>query len=244
MDPVRQLAQLVDRELELAPRPPPAASRRAAARARRARPSRAAAAQARSGAAGRRRVGRARSAAARCPRRRSCARARRAAAASRNCSRSVTTAARLRVESTATAMKSCVLSTLRVIEVKWNGPCVVGRVPDDEDRRHGERERGAALPEAQRGPDQRREDEVGERAGASRRELGQPRRTRPRAAPASSQRAAPPALRQRPVPGQRERHDEQRAGRVAEPPGAPDGREYRGCRSRPRRAARSCRPSR
>ena len=37
-------------------------------------------------------------------------------------SRSVTAAARLSVVSVATAMKSCVVSTLRVIELTWKGP--------------------------------------------------------------------------------------------------------------------------
>ena len=120
---------------------------------------------------------------------------------------------------------------------------VVRHVPDGEDRGDGDAERCAALPEAKRGPDQQREDQVHDRGRVSRGEGGQPDDGRQEHGSLEPAPAAP-ALRQRLVPGQRERHDEQRAGGIAEPPRAPDGRDAVERRSPRRRAARSRRRSR
>ena len=82
-------------------------------------------------------------------------RARDARRPSPNSSRSATTAARQNVVSAATAMNSWVLTTLSVIDENTNGADVVRRVPDREAGDDGDRERRAVLAEAQRRPDQR-----------------------------------------------------------------------------------------
>ena len=122
MDAVRELPQLVDRKLQLL------LGLLSSSEPRRRRlgshdPGRVVQllAPARSGAAAPRRGGRARAGAARCRKPRSRAPGKLASREAKR-SRSLTTAARLSVESAATAMKSCVLSTLRVTDSKWNGP--------------------------------------------------------------------------------------------------------------------------
>ena len=139
-------------------------------------------------------------------------------------SRSVTAAARLRVVSVADRDEELRGEHAARDRVDVEGADVVRHVPHRDDRGHGDGERRPALPEAERGPDEHREDEVRDRGRAPRGEFRQRHDPQQQRADLEPTRARP-ALRQRRVPRQRERHDEQRTGGIAEPPGPPDRRQ-------------------
>ena len=112
---------------------------------------------------------------------------------------------------------------LCVIEWKWNGPLDVPHVPDRHSRDERERQSRTALPEAKAGPDQARKGQVLERLRAGERDRRQHAGRREHQDELGGTHAREPASRSR--PGQGERHDDEGAAGVAQPPRAPHGPE-------------------
>ena len=127
--------------------------------------------------------------------------------------------------------------------VEVEGPYVVGGVPDREARADRDRERAAARSEAERRPEENREQHVGQRTAAGHDQLAQ-RDDRREEKDGLARTSDSPVAHPRAVPRDRQRDDDQRAGRIAEPPRAPHGREPRGSRSLRRAEARATRRSR
>src|SRR6266498_3278604 len=106
-------------------------------------------------------------------------------------------------------------------------PRVVGGLPEREADRHGDREGAAARAEAERGPDQRGEDDVALRAVAAQGELAEQDHRDDH--DGSLEEAPEPGVAlDRTPPGERERNDDERSRGVAQPPGAPDARKLAG----------------
>ena len=103
---------------------------------------------------------------------------------------------------------------------------VMGRLPerDADGDRNGER--AAARPEAQRGPDQGRKDDVHERPVGPQRDVGEDDHRAQHQSSFGDSRPRPGQLERLP-PGERERDDDERARGVPEPPGVPDVRQVR-----------------
>jgi hypothetical protein len=118
-------------------------------------------------------------------------------------------------------------------------PEVVGRVGDGDADGDRDREGGPARPEPQRRPDERREDDVDDRSVAARGDLAQhDDADECRGGLGDTRR--PEAAVERAVPGQGEGNDDECADEVAQPPCPPDGRNvvhvHHSCQAQGQRA--------